>query len=936
MAGNNLKVNRNYGYDVLINNFEPFLRRFVVNEIFLIQYGKEWLKHIPKGILLELRTTKEVEPEKLSLNDFFEEITFLNLKDILVFSKHYQLAQPFFGKLNKEKFRNTMDELNILRRKIAHARSTFSELDFLKVVELVQLLCQGESAEEVRLYLKNEQYKKAKDIPLGFFEEFECPNNLPTETYDLDGGFVGRANEVRAIKKLIKSDLDRIITITGAGGVGKTAIALRMAYSFLEDSQNLFDAVIWFSAKTTKLTEEGIVQQTPGIVSSQQLIMDMLKVIDPEAVKTFVEGKVQLESFKTYLYKVFSSQKCLIVIDNLETILKDDVLVGFIKDIPRNSKVLITSRKGLGEIERRYPISDMPENDAILLFKIVAKERNRTDLLRLEEETIRRLVKRVRCYPLLIKWSIGQVCLGKEPDSAFSQIFAGESEIAKFSFNDVFSLLSDDSKLILYAMIIYGNKPVSNYVLTRLTNLTDDKFEDSIKELVLSSFVFQESRDTESGIATEYSMLTLTRGFVESQLDKDVKTKKILLTRHHDFSTQIEELEKAQSSYHQSLISIGVKTVEERIAFDYIKAAKNFISQGDMEAAETNFEKANKIAPKFSYALIQRSKFEFTRGHIPKALELANRAVQVDPENFHAWFSHGISLRKSNKIPESIKCLKKAKELNPEFLPIYNELGRSYTFNGDYDSAEIEFLEAQKEVKYPNYRHQVMTLQFLGDNYKRWSEAFGLRRDYPGQIDMLKKSFETFKKALEIAPRDKQLQEFYRHVCLELGVTLGSKKSFAEAKPYLEECITCRKIGVVLIIPNSEYIPAAFFYLALYSMDESPRNLKPIETYINEGLSNLPPSSKWYDKLKDLKKQILPDTPSDSEKKYGRIKYFNVVRKFGIIETADQSYLFFASGFRFHVPRELLGQLDGKAASFVLIESEKKKDQMIACDIEFL
>lgn len=300
-----------------------------------------------------------------------------------------------------------MDYTNIYRRKIAHAKSTFSELDIVTLIDHIRMLCQGDAAKEIKHYLENEEYKNAKEIPPDFFEEYECQNNLPSENYDLDGGFVGRAKEIQSIRKLIKSDQDRIITITGAGGVGKTAVALRVAYSFLPDTQNPFEAIIWFSAKTSKLTDEGIVPLAPDIRSDMQLIEDILCIVDLETLQSFKKANVPSESYKTHLYNIFSSQKCLLIIDNLETIIRDDALISFIKDIPRPSQVLITSRKGLGEIERRYPLTDMLEKDAIQLFRIIAKERNRVDLLRLKDETISDLVKRVRCYPLLIKWSIG-------------------------------------------------------------------------------------------------------------------------------------------------------------------------------------------------------------------------------------------------------------------------------------------------------------------------------------------------------------------------------------------------------------------------------------------------------------------------------------------------------------------------------------------------
>ncbi len=90
MTNNNQRINRNYGYDILINTFELFLRKYTAHEIFLINYGPDWKSHIPQGVVTELSQTKKDQiSEDCSIDDFFEEITFLNLKDILVSSNNW-------------------------------------------------------------------------------------------------------------------------------------------------------------------------------------------------------------------------------------------------------------------------------------------------------------------------------------------------------------------------------------------------------------------------------------------------------------------------------------------------------------------------------------------------------------------------------------------------------------------------------------------------------------------------------------------------------------------------------------------------------------------------------------------------------------------------------------------------------------------------------
>ncbi|MCJ7423944.1 tetratricopeptide repeat protein [Candidatus Bathyarchaeota archaeon] len=930
------RTRRKYGYDVLINSFEPTLRKYVSDQVFLVNYGNDWIKHIPQGVINELMESKQIQ----SIGGYpIDEFTFLNLKDILAASGNFKLARSFFGELSKDRFNELMDDLNKHRRKIAHSKSTFSELDLSMLIDHVKMLCQGEQGKEIIRYLQNEGYKDAGDIPQGFFEEYPVPHNLPFENYDLDGGFVGREKEIKVIRNFLKSGQDRVITITGAGGVGKTAIALKVAYSFLADQSNDFNAIIWFSAKTSMLTEKGIVPMTPGIMSREQLILDILGILDPDTLSNFRKANVPTESYITHLNNFFSTHKCLLVVDNLETIIRDEPLIRFIEEIPRPSQVLITSRKGLGEFERRYPIADMTERDAVLLFRIFAKERNRQDLLRLKDETLSELVRRVRCYPLLIKWAIGQVCLGKDVDRAFSQIFAGESEIAKFAFDDVFNLLTDYAKTVLYSMIVYGDKPTSRYILIHLANVNDDQFEDAIRELTLTSFVYPENKDTEAGTVTEYTMLELTRGFVETKLDSNEKTRQMLTTRLYHLAEQIQEFEKSERSYFQSLISLGIKTPEEQVAFNYVKAAKNFYFQGETDKAEKNFQQAVKIAPKLSYVLTEFSKFEFSREHHAEAIKLAKRAVEANPENFHAWFNQGIMLEKTRDLDGAEKSLLKAKELNPQHLPIFTELGRVYSLKGEFEKAETEYANALKEEKYPNYRHKTITFQAMSENYRRWATSFRNRRDPEGAIKMLEKAKEMAVKAIDMSPKDRIIWNVYHHACIDLAIAHAHKEGFARCRPHLEECLKSTRVGRVLISPDSETTANAYFYLAALGLDEKDEksaSREEIERWINLGLSACLPNSRIFDKLNNLKNQLL-GTEKHEEKtinrEYGKIRFFNVQRKFGLLDSAGKTYLFFINGFRQRMRTESLYVLEGKLVSFVLVQSPKEGSGLIAVDL---
>ena len=281
MEEQKLELLRKYGYDILINRFEPLFRNILINEVLILNFGLlKWKDEIPESIIKSIAEEKDIKIETIDIKIYFEELTLLHLKEISIFSDHYRYLNCLVGDLSKSKFIELMDELNEIRRKIAHAKSTFTRLDLERLIEITKQICQEQIAENFFKYVNNESYKSAEDIPPDFYHDYECPNNLPVEDYDLDGGFVGRKKEIKSIKKLLYSEQDRIVTITGAGGVGKTAVVLKLAYGILSDINNPFEAIIWFSAKEKKLTaERGIIKIESDIKDCEQLVKEILRIM---------------------------------------------------------------------------------------------------------------------------------------------------------------------------------------------------------------------------------------------------------------------------------------------------------------------------------------------------------------------------------------------------------------------------------------------------------------------------------------------------------------------------------------------------------------------------------------------------------------------------------------------------------------------------------
>ena len=144
------------------------------------------------------------------------------------------------------------------------------------------------------------------------------PNNLPTET----SAFVGREAELRAIRERLDDTDIRLVTLTGAGGSGKTRLAIRAA----ADQVDRFTDGVYFVDLVTATNSDAVLA----------LVTTALGLGDATERSPLDELRRQLRE-----------QRVLLVLDNFEQVtVAAPVLVGLLADCPR-LKVLVTSRQAL-------------------------------------------------------------------------------------------------------------------------------------------------------------------------------------------------------------------------------------------------------------------------------------------------------------------------------------------------------------------------------------------------------------------------------------------------------------------------------------------------------------------------------------------------------------------------------------------------------------
>jgi predicted ATPase/class 3 adenylate cyclase len=154
--------------------------------------------------------------------------------------------------------------------------------------------------------------------------------------------FVGREREIAEVLSLLRSEA-RLVTLTGAGGTGKTRLAVEAAFESIEDYPN----GVWF-VPLASVTDEVFVE--PAIADT-----------------VGVRGE---------LHEGLRSKRLLLVLDNLEQMRDTAPTIAAVLDACPDVRVLATSRERLDlSVEQEYPVPPLRPAAAAELFLQRARQR---------------------------------------------------------------------------------------------------------------------------------------------------------------------------------------------------------------------------------------------------------------------------------------------------------------------------------------------------------------------------------------------------------------------------------------------------------------------------------------------------------------------------------------------------------------------------------
>lgn len=668
---------------------------------------------------------------KANIDDVIEYVDFFDSFNILKKNNVF-LPKPTSDYLTS--IFQELSDLTAIRNRVMHTRPLLSG-DFSTVYDFVQGLKQKLPIEwkfviETRELIENDpSYLLTLRLPT--FKDYEpqskVVHNLPVPDFD-DTGFIGRTKDVDEIKKLIFSN--KVVSILGDGGIGKTALAVKVAYDLVDMGEKCpFELIIWTSAKTTMLTSKGIEEIYTAITDYTGLISVISDSIDSSINDNKYDTIIEyLDLFKT-----------LIIIDNLETIQSEEVR-NFIRTAQTKCNIVITSRIGLGELEYPRTLTGLTETECAKLIREIARLRNSDILMKLPQSTLIEIASKLYYNPLALKWFVSTVETGISPQ----EVLNNKDNLLNFCLTNVYEKLSDGAISVLNS-IRASRRKLSSAEILYLSDYDTLDARKYLIELFKTTLISREIVDVKNLQDVYYFIPDFAKEFLSQKHPVDQSYVKKITQKSRELTSGIQDIKKVNSYNEFSINALSCETPNQRIAAKLLSEALIFSRANNYSEAFRKVNEAKNVDPNY-YEVYRVSAFlKATNGDTLSAEDDYLLGLEIAPDNprllyFYAQFL----LFHLEDTKKALECAEKVFKQKPNHPFSSFLFARCYNTMKEYNKAIqiIRSLISDTELDSQNLRVAYTELISL---YSHSGQSFfKVQNDIENGVGHFKKSFETF------------------------------------------------------------------------------------------------------------------------------------------------------------------------------------------------
>lgn len=313
------------------------------------------------------------------------------------------------------------------------------------------------------------------------------PNLLPRRE-----SFFGREKEIaKAMEALSPTDRSWGLVIDGIGGIGKTALAVEVAY--LCQEQGRFEVFLFATAKTTRLEPSGerdLPDNTPALDALLNTLAHALGATGVAQSAGAEKRRGLLTLLRGYAGPV---RRVLVILDNLETLPPEEQLAAteWMRALPAHCKGIITSRRRAGDGAVWLRLERLEWNAARAL--IAEEIRRSTALERLltpaGEPRWQKLYDATGGSPLALRWLLGLMQARALPIERAVALLRGagaddqaDTPLHQFIYREARQEMGADDWQLLGALALFA-APASFAALTATTGLSRLALESAVERL---------------------------------------------------------------------------------------------------------------------------------------------------------------------------------------------------------------------------------------------------------------------------------------------------------------------------------------------------------------------------------------------------------------------------------------------------------------------
>ncbi|MEE9461943.1 MAG: NB-ARC domain-containing protein, partial [Bacteroidales bacterium] len=537
----------------------------------------------------------------------------------------------------------------------------------------------------LKLKLHPEEDKKIAERPIANAKDEKIvQHNLPVQLTS----FTGREKEMQVIRQLIREH--RIVSLTGAGGCGKTRLACEVVAQLVQDYKD----GVWFVDLAPITSEDLVVKE----------ITEVLKIVE-----------VPNQPIIDTLIEKIKNKNLLIILDNCEHLIKAcaEIAGKMLQSVP-GLKILVTSREALnikGEQVWRVPsltlidpktivdLEHAKDSEAVMLFTDRARLSNPE--FELESENVNEVVticNKLDGIPLALELVASrtrhmntQMILERFADR-FDQLSSSDPGTSKrqktlqATIEWSYNLLSDSEKILFNRLAVFlgGFDIGATEEVCSNDQLPKETILDVLSRLVDQSLVYTIKSIDQS---MRYNRLETLRHFAQQKLQSQ-KEEEAIRNRHLQYY-----LKMAEQAYEEQFESQLKWLNKLRVEHENLIAALNW-------SYNHSPEEFLRLSGTLAWFWRLHSHIQLGEGYLEKALSIADSKNEA-----YARALFGLAMifgytkdttRVLDLMNESLTIWRQFKNLREEAW-VLSEISEHIHRNGDYETS-LKFSEQSLEI----------------------------------------------------------------------------------------------------------------------------------------------------------------------------------------------------------------------------------------------